>query len=454
MSRNGSRCGMSFSICSRPNGVVNSLTAPIVARCPRRESWSTSWRAAPRPRTSCARSPRRARPPSRPCAQTSSTPAAGGADGAGRRRPAPRCWSRSCCGPQRPRTSCRCSASPAASPPSSARARSAPTPGLSWPNDVVCDEPQARAACSPSSGPADSVLLGIGMNLAARAADLPAGRPPRADLAAARDGRRPRARRTRSPRCSTRCGRSRRASTRRARRRSRRARAPLDALAGTAVRAAARERRGRRGHRGGHRRRRQPARARRATACAAYASGEVVRLTLSARLTRYARGRDPARRVRHRHRRRRRQDLRLRAARGARARGGPHARDADGRAGRRRRRDALADRARARRRRRDRAQLTRASTCWRRAAATRSPPVDPEHVREVYLALRGRSDGVLVEGPSGLLAPLGGAARRPISRSALGLPLVIVCRPGPRHGQPRGADARGRAAPQPRGARA
>src|SRR3954449_1675018 len=33
--------------------------------------------------------------------------------------------------------------------------------------------------------------------------------------------------------------------------------------------------------------------------------------------------------------------------------------------------------------------------------------VDPEHVREVYLALRKRSDGVLVEGPSGLLAPLG-----------------------------------------------
>ena len=37
-------------------------------------------------------------------------------------------------------------------------------------------------------------------------------------------------------------------------------------------------------------------------------------------LTRYARGRDPAGRVRHRHRRRRRQDLRVRAARGARAR--------------------------------------------------------------------------------------------------------------------------------------
>jgi dethiobiotin synthetase len=57
-------------------------------------------------------------------------------------------------------------------------------------------------------------------------------------------------------------------------------------------------------------------------------------------------------------------------------------------------------------------------------------PVDPEHVREVYLALRGHSDGVLVEGPSGLLAPLGeGLTTADIAR-ALGLPLVIVCRPG------------------------
>ena len=41
--------------------------------------------------------------------------------------------------------------------------------------------------------------------------------------------------------------------------------------------------------------------------------------------------------------------------------------------------------------------------------------VDPDHVREVYLALRGRSDGVLVEGPSGLLSPSAGTARRRIS---------------------------------------
>ena len=56
--------------------------------------------------------------------------------------------------------------------------------------------------------------------------------------------------------------------------------------------------------------------------------------------------------------------------------------------------------------------------------------VDPEHVREVYLALRGRSDGVLVEGPSGLLAPIGWNRTTADLASALGLPLVIVCRPG------------------------
>jgi dethiobiotin synthetase len=55
--------------------------------------------------------------------------------------------------------------------------------------------------------------------------------------------------------------------------------------------------------------------------------------------------------------------------------------------------------------------------------------VDPEHVREVYLALRGRSDGVLVEGPSGLLAPIGWNRTTADLASVLGLPLVIVCRP-------------------------
>ena len=56
--------------------------------------------------------------------------------------------------------------------------------------------------------------------------------------------------------------------------------------------------------------------------------------------------------------------------------------------------------------------------------------VDPEHVREVYLALRGRSDGVLVEGPSGLLSPIGWNRTTADLASALGLPLVIVVRPG------------------------
>jgi len=55
--------------------------------------------------------------------------------------------------------------------------------------------------------------------------------------------------------------------------------------------------------------------------------------------------------------------------------------------------------------------------------------VDPEHVREVYLALRKRSDGVLVEGPSGLLAPLGDGRTTADLAQALGLPLVIICRP-------------------------
>ena len=55
--------------------------------------------------------------------------------------------------------------------------------------------------------------------------------------------------------------------------------------------------------------------------------------------------------------------------------------------------------------------------------------VDPAHVREVYLALRKRSDGVLVEGPSGLLAPLGDGRTTADLARALGLPLVIICRP-------------------------
>jgi dethiobiotin synthetase len=56
--------------------------------------------------------------------------------------------------------------------------------------------------------------------------------------------------------------------------------------------------------------------------------------------------------------------------------------------------------------------------------------VDPVHVRDAYLALREHSDGVLVEGPSGLLAPLGEGRTTADLALALGLPLVVVCRPG------------------------
>ena len=44
--------------------------------------------------------------------------------------------------------------------------------GLSWPNDIVC-ETRKLAGVLAELGPDDSVLLGIGMNLASRAADLP-----------------------------------------------------------------------------------------------------------------------------------------------------------------------------------------------------------------------------------------------------------------------------------------
>jgi BirA family biotin operon repressor/biotin-[acetyl-CoA-carboxylase] ligase len=44
--------------------------------------------------------------------------------------------------------------------------------GLSWPNDIVCEE-RKLAGVLAELGPDDSVLLGVGMNLASRAADLP-----------------------------------------------------------------------------------------------------------------------------------------------------------------------------------------------------------------------------------------------------------------------------------------
>jgi BirA family biotin operon repressor/biotin-[acetyl-CoA-carboxylase] ligase len=45
---------------------------------------------------------------------------------------------------------------------------------LSWPNDVVCEERKLGGVLA-ELGPDGSVLLGVGMNLAARAVDLPAG---------------------------------------------------------------------------------------------------------------------------------------------------------------------------------------------------------------------------------------------------------------------------------------
>jgi BirA family biotin operon repressor/biotin-[acetyl-CoA-carboxylase] ligase len=45
--------------------------------------------------------------------------------------------------------------------------------GLSWPNDVVCDE-RKLAGVLAELGPGGSVLVGIGMNLTAGTADLPA----------------------------------------------------------------------------------------------------------------------------------------------------------------------------------------------------------------------------------------------------------------------------------------
>src|SRR5262249_49834152 len=46
--------------------------------------------------------------------------------------------------------------------------------GLSWPNDVVCEH-RKLAGVLAELGPDGSVLLGVGMNLAAGAGDLPAG---------------------------------------------------------------------------------------------------------------------------------------------------------------------------------------------------------------------------------------------------------------------------------------
>ena len=67
--------------------------------------------------------------------------------------------------------------------------------------------------------------------------------------------------------------------------------------------------------------------------------------------------------------------------------------------------DALADRSPCPGPSARRLPRTSAARPGARGARDDEPPVDSEHVREVYLALRGRSDGVLVEGSGGLLEP-------------------------------------------------
>ena len=129
-------------------------------------------RAATRRRTSCASSPPPARPPSRPCAPTSSAPAADGAGGAGRRRRAPRCSSPILLRPQRPAHELPAlSLAGGIAAVECARAFGADA-RLSWPNDVVCED-RKLAGVLAELGPGDSVLLGVGMNLASQAADLP-----------------------------------------------------------------------------------------------------------------------------------------------------------------------------------------------------------------------------------------------------------------------------------------
>ena len=150
----------------------------------------TSWRPATRRRTSCARSRPPGHPPSRPCAPTSSAPDGDGADGAGRRPRAPRCWSPILLRPRARGMSCPCSASPAAIAAVECARGFGADARLSWPNDVVCEH-RKLAGVLAELGPGRSVLLGVGMNLAARASRPAPGRPPGAHLPAARDGRRP-----------------------------------------------------------------------------------------------------------------------------------------------------------------------------------------------------------------------------------------------------------------------
>ncbi len=104
---------------------------------------------------------------------------------------------------------------------------------LSWPNDVVCEQ-RKLAGVLAELGPEGSVLLGIGMNLAARASDLPESDRLAPTSLLLETGAAP-PRLTALPRCSRRCVRSAAlfdtegpaAIAARAR--------PLDALEGTAL---------------------------------------------------------------------------------------------------------------------------------------------------------------------------------------------------------------------------
>ena len=103
----------------------------------------------------------------------SSAPAADGADGAGRRPPGTALLVSILLRPLRPAHEVAVlSLAGGVAAVECARAFGAEA-GLSWPNDVVCDD-RKLAGVLAELGPGGSVLLGIGMNLAAQASDLPA----------------------------------------------------------------------------------------------------------------------------------------------------------------------------------------------------------------------------------------------------------------------------------------
>jgi dethiobiotin synthetase len=64
------------------------------------------------------------------------------------------------------------------------------------------------------------------------------------------------------------------------------------------------------------------------------------------------------------------------------------------------------------------------------ARIERRPAVELGHVVEAVEELRASTDGVLVEGSGGLLVPLNDEHTFADLALALGLPLVVVCRPG------------------------